>query len=45
MNNTPKKIWFITFVVSLGWFLFGFDAGIIAGVVAYVDPQFDLNDM
>ncbi len=45
MNNTPKKIWFITFVVSLGGFLFGFDAGIISGVMAYVEPQFDLNDM
>ena len=35
---------FIAFVVSLGGFLFGFDAGIISGVMSYVGPQFDLND-
>ena len=39
-----RKSLFIAFVVSLGGFLFGFDAGIISGVVAYVAPQMDLND-
>lgn len=39
------KALFIAFVVSLGGFLFGFDAGIISGVVTYVAPQFNLNDM
>ena len=39
-----KKTLFIAFVVSLGGFLFGFDAGIISGVMSYAGPQFDLND-
>jgi MFS family permease len=39
-----KKSLFIAFVVSLGGFLFGFDAGIISGVMSYVGPEFNLND-
>ena len=39
-----KKSIFIAFVVSLGGFLFGFDAGIISGVMSYVGPEFNLND-
>ncbi|MCH1437601.1 MAG: MFS transporter, partial [Flavobacteriales bacterium] len=39
-----RKTIFIAFVVSLGGFLFGFDAGIISGVISYAGPQFDLND-
>jgi sugar porter (SP) family MFS transporter len=35
---------FIAFVVSLGGFLFGFDAGIISGVMSYAGPEFGLND-
>ena len=31
-----KKLVFISFVVSLGGFLFGFDAGIIFGAIAFV---------
>ncbi len=34
----------IAFIVSLGGFLFGFDAGIISGVMAFAAPQFDLSD-
>ena len=34
----------IAFIVSLGGFLFGFDAGIISGVMEYAGPQFDLSD-
>lgn len=39
-----KKTLFIAFVVSLGGFLFGFDAGIISGVMSYAGPEFNLND-
>jgi MFS family permease len=39
-----KKSIFIAFVVSLGGFLFGFDAGIISGVVSYVGPEWNLSD-
>ncbi|WP_310560526.1 sugar porter family MFS transporter [Flavobacterium sp.] len=39
-----KKSVFIAFVVSLGGFLFGFDAGIISGVMSYATPEFNLND-
>ncbi|WP_425236489.1 sugar porter family MFS transporter [Ulvibacterium sp.] len=39
-----KRTLFIAFVVSLGGFLFGFDAGIISGVMSYAGPEFDLND-
>lgn len=35
---------FIAFIVSLGGFLFGFDAGIISGVMEYAGPVFGLND-
>lgn len=35
----------IAFVVSLGGFLFGFDAGIISGVMNYAGPEFNLNDI
>lgn len=40
-----RKIIFIAFVVSLGGFLFGFDAGIISGVMSYVGPEFLLSEM
>jgi len=39
-----KKVIFIAFVVSLGGFLFGFDAGIISGVMSYAGPEFNLSD-
>jgi MFS transporter, SP family, arabinose:H+ symporter len=39
-----KKSIFVAFVVSLGGFLFGFDAGIISGVMSYAGPQFNLTD-
>ena len=34
---------FIAFVVSLGGFLFGFDMGIISGVMDYAGPQLQLD--
>jgi MFS family permease len=39
-----KKLIFISFVVSLGGFLFGFDAGIISGVMNFAGPEFNLTD-
>ena len=39
-----KKVVFIAFVVSLGGFLFGFDAGIISGVMNFAGPEFNLNE-
>lgn len=36
---------FIAFVVSLGGFLFGFDAGIISGVMSFAEPEFNLNEI
>lgn len=39
-----KKLILIAFVVSLGGFLFGFDAGIISGVMSYSGPEFDLSE-
>jgi SP family arabinose:H+ symporter-like MFS transporter len=40
-----KKLVFIAFVVSLGGFLFGFDSGIISGVMSFAGPEFDLSEM
>lgn len=39
-----KKLILIAFVVSLGGFLFGFDAGIISGVMNYANPVFNLSE-
>lgn len=39
-----KKTIFVALVVSLGGFLFGFDAGIISGVMSFAGPEFDLSD-
>ncbi len=39
-----KKLIFISFVVSLGGFLFGFDAGIISGVMNFATPEFNLSE-
>ena len=32
-----------TLIVSLGGFLFGFDASVISGVLIYITPEFNLN--
>ncbi len=40
-----KKLIFISFVVSLGGFLFGFDAGIVSGVMNFAGPEFNLSEL
>ena len=43
MKLNAQSFW-IALIVSLGGFLFGFDAGIISGVMEYAGPEFNLND-
>ena len=43
MKNTTRSTIFIAAVVSLGGFLFGFDASVISGVQKYIEPQFALS--
>ncbi|MFT5999848.1 MAG: SP family arabinose:H+ symporter-like MFS transporter [Neolewinella sp.] len=44
MQKTSNFTIFLATVVSLGGFLFGFDAGIISGVMNFVGPFLDLTD-
>jgi sugar porter (SP) family MFS transporter len=44
MKNKLYTI-FISFIVALGGFLFGFDAGIISGVMSFAGPEFNLNEL
>ena len=43
MSQSNRRIFFIAVVVSLGGFIFGFDASVISGVVAYVTQEYGLN--
>ncbi len=45
MKNNNRSSIFIAAVVSLGGFLFGFDAAIISGVVGPVETLFGLDDV
>ena len=44
MNATDRTALFYAAIISLGGFLFGFDAAVISGVVGYVTPLFDLDE-
>ena len=39
------RITLISLSVSLGGFLFGFDASVISGVIKYITPLYDLNEV
>jgi|TARA_B110000908_G_C10224613_1_gene437241 sugar porter (SP) family MFS transporter len=43
--NQKVYLIFISFIVALGGFLFGFDAGIISGVMSYAGPAFNLTEI
>ncbi len=45
MKGTSKQTLFIALVVSLGGFLFGFDASVISGVIKFIKPEFNLTDL
>lgn len=44
LRSQTYHIW-IAVIVSLGGFLFGFDASVISGVTKYIKPQFNLSDL
>lgn len=45
MSRSFIRLLFITLIVSLGGFLFGFDASVISGVIRYIRPEFQLTDV
>jgi len=45
VSKGRQSTFFIAAIVSLGGFLFGFDASVISGVVRFVVPQFGLNEL
>jgi SP family arabinose:H+ symporter-like MFS transporter len=44
MAARKSNVVFIALAVSLGGFLFGFDASVISGVIKYIRPEFGLDD-
>lgn len=44
MIKTDRTALFYAAVISLGGFLFGFDAAVISGVIGFITPEFDLNE-
>jgi sugar porter (SP) family MFS transporter len=44
MNTTDRTALYYAAIISLGGFLFGFDAAVISGVIGYVTPLFDLDE-
>lgn len=43
-NYDPRRTVYLAAFVSLGGFIFGFDASVISGAISFLIPQFDLND-
>ena len=43
MSSLPRSTLFITIVVALGGFVFGFDASVIAGTVNFITQEFNLS--
>ena len=45
MDKKVIKVYSIAIIVSLGGFVFGFDAAVISGVVGFTVAEFNLSDM
>ena len=43
--KSTTRITLISLAVSLGGFLFGFDASVISGVIKFITPLYDLNEV
>ncbi len=43
MTSSPRRVFFIAVVVSIGGFVFGFDASVISGVVGFVTEEWGLD--
>ena len=44
MTKTDRTALFYASIISLGGFLFGFDAVVISGVMPFITPEFELNE-
>jgi sugar porter (SP) family MFS transporter len=44
VSATTRRAFRLACFVSLGGFLFGFDASVISGVITFIIPEFGLND-
>ncbi len=44
MNKALSPSLYYTLIVSLGGFIFGFDASVIAGANGFIDAEFNLSD-
>lgn len=45
MNTSQRRTLLTALAVSLGGFLFGFDASVISGVIRFIKPEFGLSDL
>ncbi|BFT31812.1 hypothetical protein D210916BOD24_29880 [Alteromonas sp. D210916BOD_24] len=44
MNKALSPSLYYTLIVSLGGFIFGFDASVISGAIGFIDAEFSLSD-